>query len=107
MKAMWVMGAVVMAGAVQADVTVCKMGETVRKVAVVHMDNDSSKACDVQYTKETEMPGEPAKSLWHYANEVDQCAVKAQGLIEKLSGMGWSCATEGAEAAPEAAATGS
>lgn len=103
MKAIWVMTALVMAGAAQADVTVCKMGDMVRKVSVVHMDNDSSKPCDVQYSKDTEQPGEPAKTLWHYSVEVDQCAIKAQGFVEKLSGMGWSCATEGAEAAPEAA----
>lgn len=105
MKAMWVLSALVMAGAAQADVTVCKMGDNVRKVAVVHMDNDASKPCDVQYTKETELPGEPAKTLWHYSVEVDQCAVKAQGFVEKLSGMGWSCAKEGAEAAVEASAS--
>ena len=105
MKAMWLISALVMAGAAHADVTVCKMGDAVRKVAVVHMDNDASKPCDVQYTKETEQPGEPAKTLWHYNVEVDQCAVKAQGLVDKLAGMGWSCAKEGAEAAPEAAAT--
>lgn len=103
MKAMWLISALVMAGAAQADVTVCKMGDTVRKIAVVHMDNDSSKACDVQYSKDTEAPGEPAKTLWHYNVEVAECAVKAQGLADKLTGMGWSCSKEGAEAAPVAA----
>lgn len=76
---------------VMAEATVCKMGEMVRKVEVVHFDKDTTKPCDVQYTKETEMPDSPAATLWHFDVQVDQCQVKAQELISKLQGWGWTC----------------
>lgn len=92
------LSAALVSGAVMAEAQVCKMGDMVRKVEVVHVDGDASKPCDVQYTKETEMPGAPAATLWHYDVQVDQCALKAQELVAKLQGWGWTCSTSGSEA---------
>ncbi len=107
MKTGWMMiAAILAAGSAQAEVTVCKMADNVRKVSVVHQDNDPAKACDVLYSKDTEKPGEAPVVLWHYNVEVAQCAAKAQGMVDKLNGMGWSCAAEAAaEPATEMPAT--
>lgn len=89
-------------GAVLADAQVCKMGDMVRKVEVVHADGDSSKPCDVEYTKVTEMPDAPAAKLWHFEVNVDQCTVKADELLAKLQGWGWTCEASASEPATTA-----
>lgn len=79
-----------------ADVTVCKMGETVRRVEVVHQEGDSSKPCEVKYHKDTEQPGADAQVLWKYNVEVAKCKEQADAFVQKLSSMGYNCAAEGA-----------
>jgi hypothetical protein len=79
-----------------ADITVCKMGETTRRVEVAHQDGDSSKPCEVKYHKDTEQPGVEAKVLWKYGVEVTKCKEQADAFVQKLTGMGYSCSAEGA-----------
>ena len=58
--------------------------------------------CQVQYHKDTEMPGE-VQTLWTATSDASYCQSKASEFVAKLEGWGWSCAAgEGVavEAAP-------
>ena len=57
--------------------------------------------CDVQYYKDTEMPGE-VQTLWSATTEAGYCEMKAQEFVAKLEGWGWTCAAGAAEAAEPA-----
>ena len=54
--------------------------------------------CQVQYHKDTEMPGE-VQTLWTANSDADYCATKAAEFAAKLEGWGWSCTAGDAEAA--------
>jgi hypothetical protein len=62
--------------------------------------------CQVQYHKDTEMPGD-VQTLWTASSDAGYCESKAKEFVAKLEGWGWACAagTDAAEpeAAPEAA----
>lgn len=68
--------------------TVCKNGAMIRRVKVGMNDGV---ACQVSYLKETEEPSAGEKILWNAKQEANYCQDKADGFIEKLKGMGWSC----------------
>lgn len=68
--------------------TVCKNGDMVRRVKV---GANEGAACQVSYMKETEEPGGTEKVLWNAKQEASYCQDKADGFIEKLKGMGWTC----------------
>jgi hypothetical protein len=60
--------------------------------------------CQVQYHKDTEMPGE-VQTLWTANSDASYCESKAAEFVAKLEGWGWACApAEGGEveAAPAA-----
>ncbi|MGI9220783.1 MAG: hypothetical protein ACR2QS_07090 [Woeseiaceae bacterium] len=56
--------------------------------------------CQVQYHKDTEMPGE-VQTLWTADSDAAYCDSKASEFVAKLEGWGWSCA---AGSSPETAA---
>jgi len=95
MKITGVLLALVSVGAV-ADMTVCKMGDITRRVELSHQDGDSSKPCEAKYYKDTEQPGAEPQLLAKYNVEVAKCKEKTDALIQKLTGMGFNCAAEGA-----------
>ena len=59
--------------------------------------------CQVQYHKDTEMPGE-VQTLWTATSDASYCESKASEFVAKLEGWGWSCGA--AEGAPAEAAPG-
>jgi hypothetical protein len=77
-----------------ANPTSCESGDLSRKIEVVYSDPGQAVPCEVIYDKSAEGSME---SLWQASHESGYCEAKAEGLIEKLRGMGWTCA----DAAPE------
>lgn len=56
--------------------------------------------CQVQYYKDTELPGE-VQTLWTAETDASYCDSKAAEFAAKLEGWGWSCAAGGqADAVP-------
>ena len=53
--------------------------------------------CQVQYHKDTEMPGE-VQTLWTATSDASYCESKASEFVAKLEGWGWSCAAGDADA---------
>jgi hypothetical protein len=41
------------------------------------------------------------ETLWRANNEAGYCESQAEGLVAKLSDLGWSCESDEAEAAPD------
>ena len=66
----------------------CKNGAIVRRVELA--PGEAPGGCSVAYFKETENPG-VTQVLWSAKSGTDFCKEKAEGFVQKLSGMGWSC----------------
>lgn len=69
---------------------VCTMDGMQRRVVIL-TEPGVTVPCQVQYHKDTEAPGQ-AQVLWTAATDADYCETKAEEFVEKLKGMGWSCA---------------
>ena len=80
--------AMVAKGTTESRETVCKNGAMVRRVKLGFVEGNT---CQVSYMKETEEPGGSEKVLWNAKQEPNYCQDKAQGFIDKLKGMGWTC----------------
>ena len=74
--------------AVNAESWVCEHGNLVREINVERESVDPA-PCSVQYDKQSEGLGSSA--LWTAVSDGTYCDVKADGLAEKLTGLGWSC----------------
>ncbi|MFV2089686.1 MAG: hypothetical protein ACC642_03440 [Pseudomonadales bacterium] len=72
-----------------ANPTRCEYGELSRIIEVVYSDPGQPLPCEVIYNKSEEGSIE---SLWRADNEVNYCEDRVVGLIEKLEGLGWTCA---------------
>lgn len=77
-----------------ANPMTCEYGDLSRKIEVVYSDPGQAVPCEVIYDKSAEGSME---SLWQASHESGYCEAKAEDLIEKLQGMGWTCT----DAAPE------
>ncbi|MFP4003809.1 MAG: hypothetical protein ACLFV8_08545, partial [Alphaproteobacteria bacterium] len=71
-----------------ADPVVCKRGETVRHVNLVE-PGAQGRLCEVHYAKPTE--GVENRVLWYATSDKSFCDEKANNLMSKLSGAGFSC----------------
>lgn len=71
--------------------TVCTNGKNKRMVELTPYDKAANKPCEVHYKKETEQPGHD-QVLWSSGKDNAFCATKAEGFVQKLGGMGWTCA---------------
>lgn len=84
----------------------CTYNDLVRRVEIVYQPGRAV-PCEVHYFKDVELPDE-RKVLWRAENEAGYCEARAEELIAKLEGQGWSCDAGGAaptaDAAEEAAA---
>jgi hypothetical protein len=78
----------------------CTMGNLQRRVEVVHM-TAAPAPCEVLYFKDTEAPGE-RQVLWSAGNEAGYCESQAEGFIERLTGLGWTCGAAVRAATPPA-----
>jgi hypothetical protein len=75
--------------AVNAESWICEHSTLVREINVVR-DTADPAPCSVAYNKQSE--GQGIQTLWTAQNDGSYCDVKANGLAEKLEGLGWSCA---------------
>ena len=62
----------------------CKQGTAARQIEAL----SEGEGCKVNYTKEDGS----TKAVWTAVKGTDFCKEKAQGLSDKLNGMGWTCA---------------
>jgi hypothetical protein len=90
-----------MAAAQDATGYQCALDEVTRRVEIYY-ETGSTVPCEVQYFRDTEMPGQ-REVLWRAQNEEGYCEARAAELVEKLRGMGWTCWAAGDSGpAPEA-----
>ena len=67
----------------------CVLDEVTRRVEVFY-ETGSTVPCEVQYFKDTEMPGE-RQILWRAQSEEGYCEARAAEFVEQLRGTGWTC----------------
>ena len=87
------------------EATQCTLAGLTRSVEVVYANPPAQTPCEVIYAKPDE--GEIRTSLWNAQVEPGYCEVRAQGFVEKLEGLGWSCSGTLAGGEPAAATQGS
>lgn len=75
-----------------AEPQACTLGELTRNVSVVYSDPGQPVPCEVLYEKPTE--GIASQSLWQASSEAGYCEARATEFVDKLTGMGWDCATQ-------------
>jgi hypothetical protein len=83
-----ILAALTCAPAVNAESWICEHSTLVREINVVR-DTAAPAPCSVAYDKQSE--GQGVQVLWSAQNDGSYCDVKANGLAEKLEGLGWSC----------------
>jgi hypothetical protein len=88
--------AVVAAPLAWAEPTQCSRGALTRSVEVVYSNPPAQTPCEVIYSKPDE--GGTRASLWSAQTEPGYCEVRAEGLIDKLEGLGWTCTGPAASA---------
>ena len=71
-----------------AESWICEYNNMIREINVVR-ETDAQAPCSVAYNKQSEGVG--TEILWTAQNDGSYCDVKANGLAEKLEGLGWSC----------------
>ena len=71
-----------------AESWICEHGNLVREINV-ERSSDQPVPCSVNYNKESE--GKGSSVLWTAQADGSYCDAKANGLAEKLNGLGWSC----------------
>lgn len=71
-----------------AESWICESANLIREINV-EREATGSAACSVAYNKETEGLG--STILWTAQFDAAYCDAKANGLAEKLKGLGWSC----------------
>jgi len=75
-------------GAAIAESWICEHGSLIREITVKH-ETENPAPCSVIYDKSVE--GQGSTVLWSAAFDGGYCDTKANGLAEKLTGLGWSC----------------
>ena len=83
-----------------ANPVVCTLDDLERTIEVVYSDPGQPVPCEVIYDKSGE--GSIA-TLWRASVEANYCETQAAGLIERLSGLGWTCETPKADPQPQEA----
>ena len=71
-----------------AESWICESGNVIREINV-QRETDNPAPCSVVYDKSAEGLG--ANAVWTAQFDGAYCDAKANGLAEKLSGLGWSC----------------
>lgn len=80
-----------------ANPVVCTFGDLERTIEVVYSDPGQPVPCEVIYDKSGEGSIE---TLWRANAEANYCEAQAAGLIERLTGFGWSCETPTTDPGP-------
>lgn len=71
-----------------AESWICEHSNMIREINVVR-ETDAQAPCSVAYNKQSEGLG--TQVLWTAQNDGSFCDVKANGLAQKLEGLGWTC----------------
>ena len=71
-----------------AESWVCEHGNLVREINV-ERESTNPAPCSVKYDKQAEGLG--SSVLWTAVADGAYCDAQANGLAEKLNGLGWSC----------------
>jgi hypothetical protein len=74
--------------AANAESWICEQGTLIREINVERATANPV-PCSVKYDKQAEGLG--SSVLWTAAADGAYCDAKANGLAEKLNGLGWSC----------------
>ena len=74
--------------AANAESWICEHSNLIREIKV-EREVTGSGPCSVAYNKDTEGLGSTV--LWTAQFDGAYCEAKANGLAEKLTGLGWSC----------------
>ena len=74
--------------AANAESWICEQGTLIREINVERATANPV-PCSVIYNKQAEGLG--SSVLWTAAADGSYCDIKANGLAEKLEGLGWSC----------------
>ena len=83
-----ILGVLILQTAANAESWICEYGNLVREISVERATTDPA-PCSVAYNKESEGLG--SSVLWTAQFDGAYCDYKANGLAEKLTGLGWSC----------------
>lgn len=67
-------------------VSVCKNAGHVRTITLVYDDEETGKACKVDYEKSS-----GTQTLWTANTDKDYCLEKAEAFVQKQEGWGWDC----------------
>ena len=78
----------VLPATVSAESWICENSSLVREINV-ERPADSAVPCSVNYDKGSEGLG--TSVLWTAQSDGSYCDAKANGLAEKLGGLGWTC----------------
>ena len=73
---------------VNAESWICEHGNLLREITV-ERPTENPVPCSVKYNKSAEGLG--TSVLWTAAADETYCDAKANGLAEKLGGLGWNC----------------
>ena len=83
-----IMAIAVLPTAANAESWICENSNLVREINVVR-ETGNPLPCSVAYNKKSE--GLSTSILWTANADGSYCDAKADGLAEKLQGLGWSC----------------
>jgi hypothetical protein len=72
--------------------TVCKQGNSTRRIEIVSTAPGKKVPCEVHYKKDGAEGGD--KVLYKADKQEGYCEEKAKAFADKLSGMGWTCAAQ-------------
>jgi hypothetical protein len=83
-----ILAALALPATANAESWICEHGNLVREISV-ERETASPVPCAVKYDKKSEGLG--TSVLWTANTDAAYCDAKANGLAEKLQGLGWSC----------------
>lgn len=90
----FVLAALAVPGLATANPVTCQQDGLSRKIEVVYASPGQAVPCEVIYDKSGEGSIE---TVWQANFEAGYCEARAMALIEKLSAMGWLCASTAAD----------
>jgi len=88
-----ILAGLTMSGAAAANPVSCAQDGVIRRIEVVYAEPGQAVPCEVIY--DTSAAGSIA-TVWRSNFEAGYCEARATELIDKLSGMGWLCASTAA-----------
>ena len=97
----WLIAGLTLSGWASANPVTCLSGDLTRKIEVVYANPGQAVPCEVIYDKSAEGSIE---TVWRANFEAGYCEARAMSLVEKLSSLGWTCASTSAETGADSGA---